>query len=175
MENAKKTLIEMINQREYKICSKTEDVIIGEKKCEDKIIVFLDSVEKFNVDRFKEYIGKLEQMNEDNNNRSYNHCIVVYEDCITPMGKKMIADSPDVIFELFSVDELQFNITKHRLVPLHKKLSEEKAKSFKQLYGLKHQAIFLTDPIARFYNYTRGDVIQITRPNSIIAYRIVKG
>ena len=93
----------------------------------------------------------------------------------------MIVESIDIVFELFSVDELQFNITKHRLVPLHQKLNEEESKSFKEKYGLKYQAILTSDPISRFYNYKRGDIIRILRIRKtndknqyIIAYRIVK-
>lgn len=175
MDRAIKTVKEMITQREYNICDQDDEKLIGENKRDEKIIAFLQPVIKFNVDRFKEYVGKLEALNSDMDKREYTHCVIVYTDCITPMGKKMVFESPDMKFELFSIDELQFNITKHRLVPLHVKLDEKNAKKFKQKYGLKHQAILLSDPISRFYNYKRGDVIEIVRPNNLIAYRIVKG
>ena len=183
MDRAIQTVSEMITQREYNITSEDNEKIIATNEKKECIIAYKIPVSKFNVDRFKEYVSKLEQLNEKNKNIKYNHIILVYIDCITPTGKKMIIESIDIIFELFSIDELQFNITKHRLVPLHQKLNEDDSKLFKEKYGLKYQAILTSDPIVRFYNYKRGDIIRIFRPVKIntndnqysIAYRIVKG
>lgn len=183
MDRAIQTVSEMITQREYKITSEDNEKIITTNEKKECIISYKTPISKFNVDRFKEYISKLEQLNEENKNRKYNHIILIYTDCITPTGKRMIIESIDIIFELFSIDELQFNITKHRLTPLHQKLNENDSKLFKEKYGLKYQVILTSDPIARFYNYKRGDIIRIFRPVKTntddkkysIAYRIVKG
>ena len=184
MDKAIQTMSEMIIQREYKITSENDDKIIATCKVGQCIVAYKTPVAKFNVERFKEYISKLEKLNEDVENRQYNHIILVYTDCITPTGKRMIAESVDIKFELFSIDELQFNITKHRLVPLHQKLNDDESKEFKEKFGLKYQAILISDPISRFYNYKRGDIIRILRQKKndnndnkqyIIAYRIVKG
>tara|TARA_Y100000389_G_C17146897_1_gene357702 strand:+ start:37 stop:612 length:576 start_codon:yes stop_codon:yes gene_type:complete len=183
MDKAIQTVSEMITQRGYNITSEDNEKIIATSEKNECIISYKIPVSKFNVDRFKEYISKLEQLNEDNKNRKYNHIILVYTDCITPTGKRMIIESTDIIFELFSIDELQFNITKHRLTPLHQKLNEDDSKLFKETYGLKYQVILTSDPISRFYNYKRGDIIRISRPVKTttnvkqysIAYRIVKG
>lgn len=171
MERAIQTVKEMITQREYKILEQDDEKIIGENKKGKKIVFFLKPVIKFAVERFKEYCTKLQNLGPD----EYTHCIIVYTDSITPMGKKMVLECVSMEFELFYIDELQFNITTHRLVPQHIKLEEKDIKKFKQKYGLKHQAILLSDPISRFYNYKRGDVIKIIRPRDLIAYRIVKG
>lgn len=168
MERAIQTVTEMITQREYNVYYQDSEKLIGEKSEGKKIIVFLNPVFKFNVDRFKEYCIKLGEMD-------HTHCIIVYTGCITPMGKKMVIECVDMEFELFYIDELQFNITNHRLVPLHVKLEENASKKFKQKYGLNHPVILISDPIARFYNYKRGDIIKIVRPLDLIAYRIVKG
>ena len=171
MERAIQTVTEMIIQREYKVSDQDDEKLIGENKEGKKIIAFRKPVIKFNVDLFKEYCAKLHEWGS----KEYTHCIIVYTDCITPMGKRMILECVDMEFELFYIDELQFNITTHRLVPHHIKLEEKAAKKFKQTYGMKLQAILLSDPISRFYNYKRGDVIKIIRPRNLIAYRIVKG
>lgn len=175
MDRAIQTLTEMVNQREYKIIVKEDDRIIGCKTNGDKIVVFLEPVIKFNVDRFKEYVGKLEQLNSSSPRREYTEGIVIYIDCVTPTGKRMIKESFDVHLQLFSIDEIQFNITKHRLVPTHIKLEEKESKEFKKKFGLKHPAILTTDPVSRFYGYKRGDVVKIVRSNGFITYRIVKG
>jgi DNA-directed RNA polymerase I, II, and III subunit RPABC1 len=85
----------------------------------------------------------------------------------------------DIKIELFIQEELQYNITKHRLVPEHIRLSPDEAKEFKEKFGLRHPAILLTDPISRFFAYKRGDVIKIMRKTGrgdpFVTYRIVKG
>jgi len=168
MEKAIQTVTEMITQREYKITEKDSDKIIGVNSKGDRIIAFTNIISKFNNDRVKEYVSVLYKM-------GMNHCIAIYSDSITPMAKKFIKDSLDIKIELFCQDELQFNITKHRLVPPHIKLTDEEGKQFKKKYGLKHPVILTSDPVARFYNFKRGDIIKIVRPGGYITYRIVKG
>jgi DNA-directed RNA polymerase I, II, and III subunit RPABC1 len=172
MDIALKTVSEMITQRKYDITEDDDDKIIGTNVEGEKIVVFKQPVLKFNVDRFKEYINLLHTM-------KMNHCIVIYTESVTPMTKKLITNSVDITIELFTQEELQYNITKHRLVPEHIRISPEESKEFKEKFGIKHPAILGTDPIARFFDYKRGDVIKIVRATGegkrFITYRIVKG
>ena len=167
IDKAIDTLHEMICQRKYKICEKKENCFIGVNS-DKKIIVFTNPVSKFNVDSVKEYI-------KISSGFGINHCIIVYTDSVTSMAKKLIENSVDIKIELFMSTELQFNITRHRLVPTHIKLDDVDAKKFKKQFGLKFPAILKTDPISRFYGYERGDIIKIIRPSDYIMYRIVKG
>jgi DNA-directed RNA polymerase I, II, and III subunit RPABC1 len=171
MDTTMKTVSEMITQRGYNITEDSYDKIIGINNEGKQIVAFKQSVIKFNVDRIKEYISLLNKMN-------MNHCIIVYIDTVTSMTKKLVANSVDIKIELFTEDELQYNITKHRLVPEHILLSEEESNEFKEKFGSRHPAILGTDPIARFYNYKRGDVVKIVRSTGegkrFITYRIVK-
>jgi DNA-directed RNA polymerase I, II, and III subunit RPABC1 len=167
MQRVIQTMSEMIIQRGYKITDIEDDKIIGINSKEEHIILFTISTNKFNSDRTKEYISLVHKM-------GMNHCIVVFIDCVTPMAKKLIDNSVDIIVELFHIDELQYNITQHRLVPQHIKLSDVDAKEFKKNQGLKHPIILRTDPIARFYLYQRGDIIRIIRPGGYVTHRIVK-
>lgn len=167
-------IVEMINQRGYKVIEDSEDKIIGENKKGEKICIFTSIIGKFNVDRIKEYLSLLNKIN-------INHCIVIYNDCITTMASKLIINSIDIEIELFFEDELQYNITKHRLVPEHIRLSNNKAKKFKETYGIKFPTLLINDPISRFFNYKSGDIIKIIRckkikedSNYYITYRIVK-
>jgi len=171
MDTAIEIVSEMIIQRGYEITEDDDDKIIGTNDEDEQIVVFTQPVIKFNIDRVKEYISLLHKM-------GMNHCIVIYTESVTPMTKKLVANSVDIKIELFTQEELQYNITKHRLVPLHVRLSTEDGKEFKKKYGLKFQAILRTDPISRFYGYQRGDVIKIVRTNGenkFVSYRIVKG
>lgn len=164
------TITEMITQRGYKIIQTDEDKIIAENTDGENIVVFTNPVVKFSIDRIKEYISILHNIN-------MNHCIVIYVDSITPATKKLVNDSIDVKIEVFRLEELQYNITKHKLVPKHQRLLPNRAKNFKKKYGLKFATILVTDPISRFYNYSKGDVIKISRKSDrgiYVTYRIVK-
>lgn len=71
--------------------------------------------------------------------------------------------------EFFWLDILQFNITKHRLVPIHQKVCLKDVKTLLNKYQLANvnqlPRIAITDPIVQYYNFKRGDVIKITRPS----------
>lgn len=171
MEKAIKTVKELITQRGYRIADEDGEKIIGTNPTGKQVVVFKTPVSKFNVDRVKEYISLLHKMEK-------NHCIVIYSDCVTPMTKKLIENSVDVKIELFTLEELQYNITRHRLVPKHTPLSPDEGKAFKKEFGMKIGTILRSDPIARFYDFQRGDIIKITRnsgDSTYVTYRIVKG
>ena len=105
------------------------------------------------------------------------HCIIVYKDNATPVAKKIVSDSNEMVIELFNEDELKYNITKHYLVPLHELVvfeNNEEYDIFKKKYGNNLPVILKTDPVARFYGFKKGDIIKVTRKNGYIAYRIVK-
>ena len=106
------------------------------------------------------------------------HSIIVNKDNATPIAKKIIDDSPDLNIELFYVDELQYNITKHYLVPKHEIAYKKGTKEytvFKKKYMADNFPVILkTDAVARFFAFQKGDIIKVTRPNGIITYRIVK-
>jgi DNA-directed RNA polymerase I, II, and III subunit RPABC1 len=79
--------------------------------------------------------------------------------------------------------QLQFNITKHTLVPKHTKCLQPEIDELIKKYMLvnKYQLPILLrdDPIARYYNYKSGDIIKITSTNlgmnqHYLFYRCVK-
>ena len=69
--------------------------------------------------------------------------------------------------------ELQYNLTKNRLVPKAVKMEKEKVEDFKKKFGVKFPTMFSTDPLSRFMNYMKGDIIKIYRADGL-HYRIVK-
>lgn len=66
---------------------------------------------------------------------------------------------------------LNFNPTKHVLVPKHEIASEEESKAVN-----KHEqpSLLSTDPIVRFYAYEKGELIRVTRKSGYISYRVVR-
>jgi DNA-directed RNA polymerase I, II, and III subunit RPABC1 len=84
--------------------------------------------------------------------------------------------------ELFWLNTMIFNITKHVLVPKHTKISEDDIrKLLAELYiqNKFHLPVMLkSDPITRYLDLSSGDVCKITRysPTSgeYFSYRVVK-
>jgi DNA-directed RNA polymerase I, II, and III subunit RPABC1 len=174
INRAKEVIGEMLDQRGYSYKNE-EDFILASNNLEELVIFFCSDL-KFNLDKLKFYISKMNEI-------ELNHCIIVYADQITSTAKKAI-DNLEIIkpegtivpaeIELFSLKELQYNLTKHILVPLHTKLSDEESFQLKKKFGHNLASILKTDPVSRFYNFKKGDIIKITRKEGYIIYRIVK-
>lgn len=79
---------------------------------------------------------------------------------------KALLKSVKINLEHFLIEELQFNITKHHLVPKHRILeeSEQKALLNKLRCDISNLPTILTsDPVCRFFGAKIGDVFEITR------------
>ncbi len=80
--------------------------------------------------------------------------------------------------EIFCVDDLQFNITKHALVPKHLLL---KKSDIPKAEKMNLQVLSTEDPIARFYGFEKGNIVLVYRKNTsdptlpaFVTYKIVK-
>lgn len=163
-----KIAMEMIQQRDYTDIDLQEDRVIATKPDGKKMIIFLSTIPKFNVKSMSEYISITNEI-------GIKHLLIIYKDGVTSSTKKAIEQLQDDIYvELFAEENLQFNITKHRLQPVFQKLDDRDNKVFKVKYGVKFPIMKSDDPIACFYNYKKGDIIRIIRKSGIIDYRIVK-
>lgn len=167
MEQAYKICCELLIARNYIILQELEDKIIALKQDEQQIIVFFSDASKFNVKNIQVYITL---MNESN----IFHAIIVYKNGVTAFTQKAIEQSIEMKFELFAIEDLQYNITKHRLQPLFLKLNENEGSLLKKQFGTKFPIMRKDDPIVKFYDYQKGDLIKIIRKNGYITYRIVK-
>lgn len=159
------TTIEMLEQRGFEV-EVTDEGLVG-KKPRSAVIVFFNLTPKVNNDRIQEYITKMR-------NTGFTHAIVVYNESVTPMAQKVVDELEGIRIELFQMNSLRYNITKHRLVPKHTPLTKGEMKVFKEEFGTKIPILLYSDPIARFYDFQRGDVIKVERNNGYICYRIVK-
>ena len=160
--------IEMIQQRNYSDLEVQDDRVIATKPDGKKMIVFMSTIPKFNVKCMSEYISITNEI-------GIKHLLIIYKDGVTSSTKKAIEQlQDDVYVELFAEEDLQYNITKHRLQPVFQKLSEQENKEFKVKYCLKFPIMKKDDPIASFYDFKKGDIIRIIRKTGIIDYRIVK-
>jgi DNA-directed RNA polymerase I, II, and III subunit RPABC1 len=76
----------------------------------------------------------------------------------------------DYSVQIMHCKQLQMNVTKHCLVPSHRRIDESEASDLMRLYNLTSRNQFplllKEDPVARYYNFKSGDIICITS-NSI--------
>ena len=74
-----------------------------------------------------------------------------------------------VKLEIFTLKEMQFNVTKHTLVPKHTKLDKEESVSLVDKLCLKSRfllpIISQSDPVARYLGLNHGDIVSIDRPS----------
>lgn len=166
-ENCMKIAKEMLNDREYIEIDEDDNKWIYQKKYGDLVVVFFCYYSQLNINTMKEYIKYTEEKN-------INHCIMLYKNNITPSAKKIITSLCDIEVELFCMNELQYNITKHRYYRPHIELSKEESKEFKKKFGVKIPILLKSDPVCRYYNFDKDSIIKITRKDDYISYRIVK-
>ena len=73
------------------------------------------------------------------------------------------------MLQYFQLNELQFNPTKHQLVPPHRKLNQEEATAIMSRYLIKSKLqmpiILKTDVIAKWNGLKQGDIVEIIRYN----------
>lgn len=169
-EKIKEIIHEMFEQRGYKDIHLTDENYIIATRPDKKIVVaFGTIVVKLNVSEIHTHISILQKMD-------VNHGLIVYEGIPTSAVKNVVTNAPDIgiNIELFVADDLQFNITKHELVPKHVLLRKSKAKKFREIYGTNIPVLLKNDAIARFYDFHRGDIIKVIRRNGMVSFRIVR-
>lgn len=106
---------------------------------------------------------------------SSHHFIIVLQDKISSNMASILEDYDKCMNTLggsitwFTLRELQFNPSKHHLVPKHIKLSDDEIKVVLQTYRLKNRfhlpIISHTDVMARYLGLRHGDVVKINRLN----------
>lgn len=168
IEKIKEICMEMLEQRDYYDINTIDDLIIEATKNEnEKMCVILSNITSLGVERMKEYVNYMEK-------NKYKHGIIVYISVTSKATKIIENENITKIIELFQHKELMFNITKHVYVPKHIKLNNEEAIEFKDKYGMSFAGIKTSDPISKFYFYSKGDVIKIIQNNGFVNYSIVR-
>lgn len=164
--------LQLLEQRGYTCITPTEDE--GEKKITAKkednsvICVYFCKDAKLNKSVLNKYLVDTDEQNS-------RHLIIVHTGLVTSITNKSIEQTIDMEIELFADFELQFNITMHRLQPKSfEKIDKSTCIKYKKLYGNNFPHMLTKDPIARFYNYKKGDMIKITSRKGVVNFRVVK-
>ena len=121
---------------------------------------------------FKQQINeKIEELKETHN---HNNITIIYimsdkpNDNI-PKACYEIYLNTGIYVQVFSLNRLAFNVTKHKMVPTHEILNEKDKDEFMELHGLNEDTILsipqilYTDPVVMFIGAKPGDICKITR------------
>ena len=118
-----------------------------------KIVYYTNS--KFKINDLKKFFADDE------------HIILVFKEKINNLNIKNLKEQTNVTIEIFMMKELQYNISRHILVPKHEIVEDEKEiDAILETYQLKKNQlpiILKTDPMARYMDMKAGDVMKITR------------
>lgn len=107
--------------------------------------------------------------------------ILVVQEGITPFARQALNEmAPRYKIEHFKETELLVDITEHTLVPVHRVLGRDEKAALLKRYRIKDSQLprmQVSDPIARYYGMTRGQVVKIIRPSETagryVTYRAV--
>jgi len=129
---------------------------------DDRIFVFFADEKNVSIKTMRKFLGIIDE-------KGISRGIIIYPEKMTPSAKKVIgAMSASYTLEDFEEASLLVNITHHTLVPKHEVLTPAEKKMLLEKYRLKDTQlprIQLSDPVARYYGLTRGQVVKITRPS----------
>ncbi|KAL4523653.1 hypothetical protein Ndes2526B_g07898 [Nannochloris sp. 'desiccata'] len=159
----------------------------GEEVTRDNITIFVtkredptDQIFVFFPEEVKVGVKTIKQLAERMRNEGVKRAIMVVQQNMTPFAKQCLNEmQPKYHIELFQEAELLVNIIKHVLVPEHRILTSEEKRTLLDRYKVKETQlprIQYSDPVARYYGMSRGQVVRIVRPSETagryVTYRL---
>jgi len=138
----------------------------GENKCYVKFVLFtklrVANTKTLIENMIDEYVTEGDTIifvvkDKINNIESYENLLGTY------------LEQKKIMVQIFWIDTLLINITKHELVPEMRILNEEEKQDVFQKANISNfiqmPLILKTDPVAKFYGLIRGDMVEIIRPS----------
>lgn len=145
--------LKSISDEELNIMSKVNKIFSLQVNDTMKIVYYINN--KFKIHDLKKYF-------EDD-----EHIILVFKEKINNLNIKNLKEQTNVCIEIFMLRELQYNISRHVLVPKHEIVKDEKEiETILSTYQLKKNQLPIllkTDPMARYLDVKAGDIVKITR------------
>lgn len=140
------------------------EIVLGENKI--RLIYYLSL--KFKWSELKKFFE---------NDNQYDLTILIVREKISQNNMKQIV-ALNIQFQIFLLKELQFNISKHTLVPKHELIRDpEEIRNIIEMLSLKSKnqlpIILKTDAMARWLNMKSGDIVKISRPSQTSGHYVV--
>lgn len=144
----------------------------------ENIMIFFSNSMKLEIEEFKTYYHKMLE-------NECNHCILIYPGKITKYVMESInaiKEKKNMYVELFENKWLTYNVSRHEDTPKHILLSEQEKEKLIEEYdpvgkGRNFPKLLITDRVAQYYGFTKGQMIKILRKHEKdgreIYYRIV--
>jgi DNA-directed RNA polymerase I, II, and III subunit RPABC1 len=161
---------------EFTVLFNTDNYNLYAKKDEQEIYVkFMNKAEKISVNHIRDV--------RKNVTKEYKDASIIYilRDAPNNNIYKEMSTAEFANDEIFTINQLVLNITRHSLVPKHILLTSEEKTDFLKTFRCKDAQvpkIYKTDPVAKYYGAKPGDVFKIMRysMNSGVSifYRLVK-
>ena len=114
---------------------------------------------------------KLGDMREHLTDASITKVLVICRDVPQPgTVQTLTKENEDKDIQFFSIKELQYNISKHNLVPKHELIKDPAEivrilQAFQVKSRLQMPIILKTDPMARYLDAKPGQLFRVTRPS----------
>lgn len=176
IDNVHNTIFEMLKDRGLtNITQPDVNLIVAECPSSGlNTIVYRMVDAKVNVKNIKQLKSVLTEY-------TFSCLIIIYKTSVSTFARQFINSDDDVFVQLFGEQELEFNVTKHELVPAHRVLSDEEKATVLKKHGLKSgkqfPSISADDPICRYYGCVPGMLIEIQRASdtcgTYVFYRLV--
>ena len=164
-------LYEMFSYRKYTQNTKTgsDMLFFNDTVNNDNLICvkFIDN-DKINVDNIRMFIAYLDK-------HDISHGIII---CINEPSIQVIKEisTLTIFFEIFHANQLNINISKHSLVPIHTILSKEEADELKKQFSVtfaQFPKIKYSDAMARYIGAKVGQVVKIQKVGHYVTFRYV--
>lgn len=148
----------------------TLDMLLSKKENEDSKVFVKYHLEGVLKNSIYDYIEELYRV-EDVLKGTDNFIIVLADvpNDNTIQLIKNIFDQDGIFITLLNVPNMMFNILEHKMVPPHRKLTEEEKQGIMKKYNISRESEFPQisrfDPVAQVMFMRPGDVCEITRYN----------
>lgn len=178
------TIIEMLDDRKMDLGGLSKDssqelldVFVTNNKTLFEIVV--NNVKIVYCLSSKVKWSELKKFFEDDEGTPIALYICIFKEKLSQNNTKMLA-SMKLNMQVFDIKQLQFNISRHVLVPKHELINDEaEVKSIIEKLSLKSKfqlpIILRTDAMAKYLGLKNGDIIKITRTSptagEYISYR----
>jgi DNA-directed RNA polymerase subunit H len=146
-------MLNTVSDTELNIMSKVNKIFSIQVNEKTKIVYYTNL--KFKINDLKKYFVDDE------------HVMLVFKEKINNLNIKNLKEQTNVTIEIFMMKELQYNISRHVLVPKHEIVHDnDEIESLLDIYQLKKNQlpiILKTDPMARYLDVKAGEVVKVTR------------